>query len=128
MMKSTKLLRLTSLALLMSALSFAHATLGAQQDGDPAPPMAHQQEQQQPDSTNQRLTGAMGSLPDVKTFGGKITKSGSELVLEDSTGESTYQLDDQTKAEAFVGKNVKVTGTVDELTRTVHVARIEPES
>jgi hypothetical protein len=87
------------------------------------------QQQAQP----QQPTGAVGSMPDAKTpdektFVGKITKSGNDLVFKDSVGESTYQLDDQTKAQPFVGKNVMVTGTVDEPTKTIHVLRIKPES
>jgi len=48
-------------------------------------------------------------------------------MLQDEIGEATYQLDDQKKAQGFEGKNVKVTGTVDEATKTIHVAGIEPE-
>ena len=35
------------------------------------------------------------------------------------------QLDDQTKPQAFAGQKVKVTGTLDQATKTIHVADIQ---
>jgi Protein of unknown function (DUF5818) len=35
-----------------------------------------------------------------------------------------YRLDDQSKAEPFAGKDVKVSGTLDAKTRTIHVVEI----
>ena len=57
---------------------------------------------------------------------GKIVKSSdSKYVLVDVAG-TTYQLDDQTTAKKFVGKIVKVSGTVDEANHTIHVTDIMP--
>ena len=57
---------------------------------------------------------------------GKIVKSGdSKYVLVD-VGGTSYQLDDQTTAKKFVGKIVKVSGTVDEANYTIHVTDITP--
>jgi len=36
-----------------------------------------------------------------------------------------YRLDDPDKAEPFAGKNVKITGTVDEKAHTLHVVEIQ---
>ena len=36
-----------------------------------------------------------------------------------------YRLDDQPKAQAFAGKQVKITGTLDTKSNTIHVVRIE---
>jgi hypothetical protein len=63
---------------------------------------------------------------EAATFTGKIMKSGDKLVLEDTDSKTTYQLDDQNKAKSFVGKSVKVTGTLDVATNTIHIAEIEP--
>jgi hypothetical protein len=122
-MKNAKVFRLSAaLVLLMFALIWAQLAI-AQQDDDPAAPMA----QQQLDSMNQQQTGAMGQPLDTKTFAGKILKSGDKLELQDGIGESTYQLDDQKQAQGFEGKNVRVTGTMDLVTRTIHVIKIELE-
>jgi hypothetical protein len=39
-----------------------------------------------------------------------------------------YQLDDQKKAQGFAGAKVKVTGTYDTSSKTIHVANIQPGS
>lgn len=80
--------------------------------------------QQQP-SQPQDVPGARA---EAKAFTGKVVKQGDKLVLTDSTGAATYQLDDQQKAKEFVGKNVKVTGVLDPATGTIHITTIEPAS
>jgi hypothetical protein len=40
----------------------------------------------------------------------------------------TYQLDDQSKPMEFAGDNVKVMGTLDKATSTIHVTNITPAS
>lgn len=52
----------------------------------------------------------------VKDMGGSYT-----LVVR----KEVYRLDDQVKSELFAGKNVKVTGTLDTKTNTVHVYEME---
>jgi hypothetical protein len=61
----------------------------------------------------------------VKTFSGKIVKSGTRLVLSDAGNKTTYQLDDQQKAHDFLNKSVKVIGTLDASTGTIRVTAIE---
>lgn len=63
--------------------------------------------------------------PQVKTFTGKISKSGDKLVLEDESMKTSYQLDDQKKAQPYQGKRVVVTGTLDAENNTIHVQVIE---
>ena len=47
---------------------------------------------------------------------------GNFILLKNKT--IVYRLDDQAKAEAFAGQKVRVTGTLDRATNTVHVATI----
>jgi hypothetical protein len=61
-----------------------------------------------------------------KTFTGMIMKSGDKLILSDTTSNTTYQLDDQQKAQAFVNKTVKVKGVLDPASGTIHVSAINP--
>ena len=112
---------LGALVLLVFALSWTQPLAVAQQDRDPAAPAAQQEEQPQ-----QPYNG-MNQQSDVKTFTGKVMKSGENLVLKDSASKSTYKLDDQDRAKSFEGKNVKVTGTLDAATSTIRVANIEVE-
>jgi hypothetical protein len=52
----------------------------------------------------------------VKDMGGSYA-----LVVK----KDVYRLDDQVKSELFAGKNVKVTGTLDPKTNTLHVYEME---
>jgi Protein of unknown function (DUF5818) len=97
------------------ALCFASQTTFAQSAPDPSGNTTTQQQPMQPDSQN--ATAA-------KTFNGKIVKSGDKLVL--TVADTTYQLDDQQKAQDFLNKNVKVIGVLDASTGTIRVSAIEP--
>lgn len=54
----------------------------------------------------------------VKDMGGSYV-----LVVK----KDVYRLDDQVKAEIFAGKNVKLSGTVDAKTHTLHIFEIEED-
>src|SRR5258708_27793290 len=55
-------------------------------------------------------------------------KMGGKYVLYDSASKKVYQLDDQTKPQQFAGQNVKVSGTLDKGSDTIHVTDIAPGS
>lgn len=55
-------------------------------------------------------------------------KAGSKFVLYNPARKATYQLDDQQKPEEFAGQRVRVVGTYDAATKTIHVEKIEPGS
>ncbi|MGA8185622.1 MAG: DUF5818 domain-containing protein [Terriglobia bacterium] len=80
-----------------------NAVLSVQQD-EPAEPAAQETEAQ--------------------TFTGKVMSSEGKYTLQGEDGK-TYQLDDQDKAKEFDGKNVKVTGSLDEENMTIQVDQIE---
>ena len=67
-----------------------------------------------------------GQQQSAQTFSGKVMKTGDKLVLKDSSTQTSYQLDDQDKAQAYVGKNVKVMATLDANSNTLHVVDISP--
>lgn len=83
--------------------------------------------QQQPQAQNPSTETSTGSQASMQTFQGTIVESQNGFVLKDSTGAS-YQLDDQKKAKVFSGQSVKVTGTLDSSTSTIHVSSIAPAS
>ena len=64
---------------------------------------------------------AMGGAKEC-TLG--CVKGGAKFVLYNPTTKAIYQLDDQKKPEEFAGEKVKVTGTYDAKTKTIHVADI----
>lgn len=51
-------------------------------------------------------------------------KAGGTYVLYNEGKKTFYQLDDQKKPEQFAGMNVKVSGTLDAKTNTIHVTTI----
>ena len=55
-------------------------------------------------------------------------KLGGKYVLFDAASKTVYELDDQTKPEQFAGQKVKVTGTLDKATKTIHLTGITPAS
>jgi hypothetical protein len=63
-----------------------------------------------------------------QTVTGKIAKSDDgKYVLVDSAG-TMYQLDNQSTARKFAGKMVKVSGTVDTSSNSIHVTQIKAAS
>ncbi|HUK89041.1 MAG TPA: DUF5818 domain-containing protein [Blastocatellia bacterium] len=64
----------------------------------------------------------------AQTFNGKIAKSKDGYVLKDEANKVSYKLDDQDKAKQFEGKDVKVTGTLDASSNTIHVSDIQASS
>ena len=51
-------------------------------------------------------------------------KMGAKYVLYDPSSKATYELDHQTKPALFAGQKVRVTGTLNRSTTTIHVADI----
>lgn len=118
-MKKVHALALSLLLALVLGLSTQVIAQPTSQDGDHGKVAQQQatqdQQQQMPSST-----------ADAKTFTGKIVQASGKLVLRDTVSNATYQLDDQNKAKQFVGKDVKVTGTLDEASGLIRVTAIEP--
>ncbi len=102
---------------LTAALCFTSQSTFAQSTNDSSRNPTTQQQPMQPDDQ---------TASSVKTFSGKIMKSGDKLVLTDIANKTTYQLDDQQKAQDFLNKSVKVTGVLDASSGTIRVSAIEP--
>ena len=72
---------------------------------------------------------APSASADTKTqssFSGMVVKAGEHYVLK--TDKMTYQVDDETKAKQFEGKEVTVNGTLDKSTGVIRVTEIQPTS
>lgn len=92
---------------------------------------------QQTPSTNPTAPGQEGAPPQQETdaatpqqsarsFEGKISISGEQYVLLDRAAQTSYRLDDQTKAKKYAGKEVKVIATMDPVSNILHVIDITP--
>lgn len=64
----------------------------------------------------------------AKDCANRCVSIGGKYVLFDSTNKTVYQLDDQKKAQPFAGARVKITGTYDTSSKTIHVANVQAGS
>jgi len=63
--------------------------------------------------------------PEAKAFTGMIVKDGNRLVLQDPASKVSYKVDDENKVKDYLGKQVKIIGSLDASTNVIHVDSIE---
>ncbi len=68
------------------------------------------------------------NIANAKDCTNGCVKMGGKYVLYNKTTKRTYQLDDQTKPVDYAGQDVKVMGSYDRATHTIHVSNIEAAS
>jgi len=61
------------------------------------------------------------SSTDAQSFTGTIVKSGDKYKFQDADTGNMYDIDHQDQVQKFEGKKVKVHGTLDASTKTIHV-------
>ena len=84
------------------------------------------QQQQQPSGQPSSQPTDANNRQAAQTMQGKITRAGNQLIFQEASSQTAFQLDDQSKAAPFEGKNVKMMATIDPKTNTVHVIDIGP--
>jgi Protein of unknown function (DUF5818) len=62
--------------------------------------------------------------PSAPVFTGTIIKTGSSYALKTKDG-TVYQIDDQQRAKAFDGRQVRVSGRLDSATNMLHITSME---
>jgi hypothetical protein len=68
---------------------------------------------------------ASTSNDEMQNFAGKIvSQNGVRFILRDEEDNVWYHIDDQQQAAKFLGKSVKITGTLDGQTDMIHVRTI----
>jgi uncharacterized protein YdeI (BOF family) len=132
-MKRTSLILIAVFALLILPAAFAQGTPSQSQDPNTQPTATpSQQTPSAPDasqapSASSPSSSASSSSDAQRMFVGSIAKNSSgKFVLH--TGGTDYQLDDQAQAGKFDGKDVKVTGQLDQSSNTIKVQAIEPST
>lgn len=132
-MKLKALLLCSLLTLGLAAVAFGQtSTSPSSQDPSMQSPSTQSPSTQAPSTTSPSTeasptssSSAAGAASE-NTFTGSIAKSGGKYVLHAAEGD--FKLDDQSQAQSFEGKTVKVTGTLDSKGRTIKVKSIEPAS
>jgi hypothetical protein len=119
-----------ALAMALSAVGFAQQDQTAQPNSQqPTSDMQNGQQTSpstQPSSPSQDSSSSSMQNSQGTAFTGTVVKAGGKYVLK--TSDMSYQLDDQDKAKQFVGQQVKVNGSLDSNTGTIHVSDIAPMS
>jgi lipopolysaccharide export system protein LptA len=111
-MKSLRSLRLLGMPTLLFSLMTIPVGALAQQDSQP---QAQAPAEQTPAPDSQQ----------TQTFTGKLVRSKGSIVLKSESSNTAYSVDNGAQAKAYVGKNVKITGTLDPATNMIHVSNIE---
>ena len=141
-MKRTTLILVAVFAMVMLPAAFAQSTTTQDPNQPPSaqtpsqtPSSSQTPDTTQPPSSSQTPdasspssgTPTSSTSSDVHSFVGSIMKDSSgKYVLH--AGSNDYQLDDQSQAGKFDGKDVKVTGQLDQSSNTIRVQNIEPSS
>jgi hypothetical protein len=131
-MKRISLVAIAVFALVMLPAAFGQSTPSPSQD--PAMQPSTSPSQQTPSQTNPSTatspttdpSSSASSSDAARSFVGSIVKASGKYVLH--TGGTDYQLDDQSTAKKFEGKDVKVTGQLDASSNTIKVQSIDPAS
>jgi uncharacterized protein YdeI (BOF family) len=122
-MKTSKiqiLLGISSCALLLASAQ----AFGASAPKSATPMPVIQEPQNPPAQTAPDQTMPNQEQSKSTTFTGTVVKDGEQYVLRDSSG-GIYKLDDSSRAQAFEGKTVKVTGRLDQQSKMIHVDSIQ---
>jgi hypothetical protein len=118
-MKRTSLILIAVFAMVMLPAAFGQGTPSQNPQTPSTPPTSQSPSTDNPSSAS--------SASDAQhSFVGSIVKNGDKFMLHTSSAD--YQLDDQNQASKFEGKDVQVTGEVDQWTSTIRVQSIVPRS
>lgn len=64
----------------------------------------------------------------AKDCANRCVSIGGKYVLYDAGTKTIYQVDDQKKVQPFAGAKVKITGSYDTSSKTIHVANVQAGS
>ena len=115
--------------LFLMAGALCTCTPGLYAQNEQAPPPQQQQPQQQPPQQAEPPEQQQETTPQNQTFAGTIMKlqDGKYALVTGKTSQgqlSGHFLDDQNDAQKYDGKKVRVTGSLDMASNTIHVNKI----
>jgi hypothetical protein len=61
---------------------------------------------------------------DTQSYAGKVSERHSKFYLEEARSKTSYQLEGTWSAKRYLGKKVRITGTLDTETNVLHVVTI----
>jgi len=116
------------LTMALASISFAQTAPAQPQDptaqtpSSPASPSAKRppDEAQKPSEGESAAPASSGK---IRPFMGTVVRENGGYFLR--AGDLKYKLDDQTEARRYEGRSVKVTGSLEKQSNTIHVQKIE---
>jgi cytoskeletal protein RodZ len=90
----------------------------------PTQPPSQTPPSQTPDASQTAPTPGQPTASDStgsKEFVGTVVKQGDKYVLQEASTGTTYDIDHQDEVSKFEGKKVRVHGTLDPASKTIHV-------
>ena len=112
----------------ISAREIPPAQEGAAQNTERSPEQREQPNIENPgQSAEQANPAGSNASQAVRTLTGTIVRENNGYFLK-ADNNSEYQLDDPGKVRNFENQTVRVTGTVDSSTRTIHVQTVQPQT
>lgn len=109
---NTKLIRCSFLAMTLATASTGVLCAQEAQSPQTEPPQPRAEQESAPQAQQ-------------KAFAGVIVKEGKRLALQDPISKVSYKVDDDTKVRDYLGKHVKIIGSLD-ASDILHVESIEP--
>ena len=101
------------------------STPPAQTPDTQAPPPSQAPDQTAPSQSAPSDQSGTASTTDstagTQTFTGTVVKQGDKFVLQDSATGKSYDIDHQDQVKQFEGKRVRVHGTLDASSNTIHI-------
>jgi Protein of unknown function (DUF5818) len=117
-----------ALTMALASVSFAQTAPAQPQDptaqapSSPAAPSA-----KRPPDEGRKPSEGESSVPTsngkIRPFMGTVVHENGEYFLR--AGDLEYKLDDQSEARRYEGRSVKVTGSLEKQSNTIHVQKIE---
>jgi len=121
------------LTMALASMSFAQTAPAQPQDptaqspASPAPASPASPSAKRPPDEGQKPSEGESSAPapstKIRPFMGTVVHENGGYFLR--AGDLKYKLDDQTEARRYEGRSVKVTGSLEKQSNTIHVQRIE---
>jgi len=91
------------------------------QPPDTAAPAPTQQAPSTSTTPGQATSSASSDASGAQVFTGTVVNQGDKYMFQDSASGTTYDIDHQDQVKNFEGKKVRVHGTLDPATKTIHV-------
>ncbi len=130
-MKNFLIRILLAAAFVIAAFALASSAQAQRGDEDPATATPRPQEAAPKSPQPQEARGspsADAQTQEALAFTGRVTQEQGHLVLKDSVTKMSYQFDDPSKAQPYIGKQVKVVGKLELKSNIIHIDSIEPLS